>query len=128
MSQMGRINEKISSSNNNNSEINAQINGGHLSPQAADVNGSALPVLLQGKSSAKAEKLTFLNDEEEEDEKEVKKRSSTSAEKEEKVGKSFQELGRRLEAEIATLKEAFRSEITSSKVNSSFYFTLLNFF
>ncbi len=124
MSQMGHINE---SKNNSSSEINAQINGGHLSPRAADVNG-ALPVLLQGKSSAKAEKLTFLDDFETEKEEEVKKKSSTSAEKEEKVGKSFQELGRRLEAEIATLKEAFRSEITSSKVNSSFYFTLLNFF
>ena len=127
MSQMGRINERgSSSSNNNNSEINAQINGGHLSPRAADVNGSALPVLLQGKSSAKAEKLTFLDDEEEEDEKEVKKRSSTSAAAEE--GKSFQELGRRLEAEIATLKEAFRSEMTDSKVNFSFNFVFLNFF
>ncbi|XP_017463224.1 PREDICTED: stress response protein NST1-like, partial [Rhagoletis zephyria] len=117
MSQMGRINERgSSSSNNNNSEINAQINGGHLSPRAADVNGSALPVLLLGKSSAKAEKLTFLDDEEEEDEKEVKKRSSTSAAEEEgKVGKSFQELGRRLEAEISTLKAAFRSEMTASK-------------
>ena len=126
MSQMGRINERGSSiSSSNNSEINAQINGGHLSPRVSDVNGSALPVLLLGKSSAKAQKFTFLDDEEEEEVKEVKKKSSTSAAEE---GKSFQELGRRLEAEIATLKEAFRSEMTDSKVNFSFNFVFLNFF